>query len=92
LLREDELVVFRGVLRRLGAAEAGRGLFAVVSAARDDDLLGVDFFTAGPGRLDDVALGADLFAGALAAVPSDGLELAFDMVSLDESRDFCFER
>jgi hypothetical protein len=106
LLREDELVVFRALLPRLGAPEAGCGLFAVVAAVRDDGLLGVDFFTAAPGRLDDVAPGAGRLAGpldvalgaappvwALDAVSSGGLELAFDAVSLAASSDdFCFER
>jgi hypothetical protein len=68
LLREEELVDFLAVVPRLDDAEPD-GLFAVVRGRLGDESLDVDFFAAGRGRLDVVAVGAGFFAGLLAAGP-----------------------
>jgi len=93
LLREDELVVFRALLRRLDAAEPDCALFAVAPGLLDDDLLGVDFWAVGRDRLDDDAPADDFFAGALDAVVLDRSAFAPEVPALAEPRDgFCSER
>ena len=66
LLREDEVADFLAVVPRLDDAELD-DFFAAGRGRLVDDPLDDDFFVAARGLVDGVEVGADFFAGRLAA-------------------------